>query len=598
MNYRENTSLAFKTPLIVFLLLFLAGCSSLNPQSAGVEQDIASIEDKYEKNHQGWFYHFQLGQKYEQLVQSTGDLTKNRLAIQHYRRALELNPENMGVALPLYELLYQQRVEGNISYEELDKLFQSIPVPTRRTLNPPKLADFLRQSSQHSNEFPDSGIAKKLLFEALAQQPNNGASVFFLAAYLMEEQQHYFAIELLKRTLESAPDAPLLQRQLGFAYEAFANRNYCPYANKSAINKSLRALQNASRNMQNDPNLYYYMALNYQRLNLAPLMLDAARKFNNLEQSVDSQIMLANAYFMSNQSEKGDAIYRQLIEDGNHLAQIDYAFELTRAGNWEQAWEASSEYMKNTRPLSFYGVFLHSFLEAMLDKDMQMSYVDFTQLVPLTNMDDWQRNLAAYWYGELDQQELLESVGDTCQQTEALFYIAAQLYLKQRYTQSLAFLSQVRANKHYSFLEFRSLPFLEARITSKLKEQHSARTCDAVIPDKNQNACLETPLSDVQKQQARDYMGTYFSKLISHYEAPIDDGGSYYGEITYCLDASGQAKDLRLRKDSGHPQMDQAFIDALKKIEPIPMPEDPCVQRELSSKRKVLYFDETDLADG
>jgi len=121
--------------------------------------------------------------------------------------------------------------------------------------------------------------------------------------------------------------------------------------------------------------------------------------------------------------------------------------------------------------------------------------------------------------------------------------------------------------------------------------------CNALKSSVINKFCDLDNMSTKHMDDYKPFMQHTLGKIIRNYKAPKKDGTEYYGQITYCLEVDGTINQIELLQPSGHSGLDNAFLNAIRKLDIQPIPEDPCLLNYVHYKKNTVYYDHNDMAD-
>lgn len=459
MNFKRGPFLSIQTKgsKVLFALLlsfFVSSCANLSQLEKDSFTEISLLEKQFKNNTDNALYHIKLGAEYEKIgkAQSSNYYYKN--AIAEYKEALTLESNNNSLKLSLYQLLYQGVVEWFAEFDELEALYNSIDFNLRKNFNPPHFALFQRESASASYSAETEKKLEDILFKAVLESPHNPAVNYFLSNFLIAQKQYIFGIEVLKRAVISQPENQFLNMQLGIAYEAYANKDYCPFEHQKELNKSLNLLQAAAREIPNNPYLNATLATLYERLNVSILMVDTAKKLVASDPSPESKLTLAEALSNAGQLGKAELIYKELIDQGVTYTYLSQAMINAENGNWARSYESTKKYIALNQRLPIYPALLHLALEEIL----QLTPTPLSKMsryLNIANLGSWQHTLLDYWYDRRSEKQVVELATNICKETEANFLIGLKK-LKAKDTESAkTHFEEIISSKTYSFVEYR-----------------------------------------------------------------------------------------------------------------------------------------------
>lgn len=443
--------------LALCVSLLLCACTTLSSLEKASLTEIDKLHAQFQKNPDNPLYHIKVGEEYEKLAKAgTSTTTYVKKAITSYQKALQLDPDNTSLKFSLYQLLYPAVIAGEAKFPELTSLYLSVDSGIRKNMNPPHLALFQHKIEFGQRQRVTNEELEQILYKAFEESPFNPLVSYLLSIQLIDQEHHVLGIDLLKRSLTHQPDLPILNAQLGEAYDAYANKDGCPYEHPAEIRKSLDYLQKATQKDPGRAHVHLSLATQYQRLNVPFLTLESARKLVALESSHQNRAALAEAFSNVGQLEKAEAIYAELLNEGVDDAYLERAMVNAEHGNWQLSYEAIRRYLERhpRHELPIYSAFLYLAVEAILGKsptslDALSSHIDIAAL------NVWEKALLDFWY-DLHSEDKARALADTlCKQVELNFLAGVrQLNQQNLAAANLHFQSVLRSNT-YSFVEYR-----------------------------------------------------------------------------------------------------------------------------------------------
>lgn len=454
-QFIPNIAKAFTIISIFSATLMMASCANRSQLEKESFSEITKLQNQFEKNTENALYHIKLGNEYEKLGKAKSSNHYFRKAIDEYSKALELEPTNTSLAFSLYQLTYTGVIEWYADIEDLSALYKRIEGNIRKNLNPPHLALFQRESSRASHGTVTEKQLEEILHKAHKENPLNARVSFLLSNFWIFKNHYILGIDILKRSLEEQPDNQFLMMQLGVAYEAYANQNYCPYEHPSELKKSLDFLQKAAKQIPNSPYLNNTLTTLYERMNASILMLDSAKRLVASENSPENVSTLAGAYSNAGQLEKALTLNDELISQGITNAYINKAMILAENGDWQAAYSSAKKYLAGHKPLPIYSALMHLAMEAILDVK-KTSLSEMSRYVRTEELDVWEKALFDYWFDAISETELTALADNICKSTESSFLIGIKkLVNPDTKEQARAYFNAVLSSKTYSFVEYR-----------------------------------------------------------------------------------------------------------------------------------------------
>lgn len=439
---------------LVFVVISLCSCAKLSKLEKESFTEIEKLQSQFENNSENALFHMKLGSEYEKLGKKQSSKYYYKKAIDEYSKALELEPDNLSLKFSLYQLSYFGVTDYFAELEDLISLYNTIDYPLRKNLDPPHLALFYRQTSRVSYDTISDKQLLDTLYKALEENPLNARVSYLLSIFLIDDKHYVLAIDVLKRSLDLNSDNQYLNLQLGIAYEAYANQEYCPFEHQTELKKSLDFLQKAAKEIPNDLELNHKLATLYERLNVSILMVDVAKKLVAADPSPNSQLTLAEALSNAGQQVKALAIYDELIDQGIVDAYLDRAMIYAENGDWERSYASSKAYMKQKASVPLYPALLHLVMEDILSKEVT-TQSEMSRYVNIESLDNWEKALYKYWYGSTSEKELIELADNICKTAESNFLIGIKKLKNNEKELAKRNFESVLASKTYSFVEYR-----------------------------------------------------------------------------------------------------------------------------------------------
>jgi tetratricopeptide (TPR) repeat protein len=358
------------------------------------------------------------------------------LATKQARALLALDPQNpVGRAL-LYELLADRAMRNGDETvtNELTELYKTTPAISGSRLAPPSfvLAVMELNASPAARGFRavDTERAISNLKQAIREQPRFTGSHRLLASLYERDDHLDLAVATISQAIAQVPNEPTLHMQLGHLLRNKATEGGCALDKRSDIQSALEAFQAAEKLAPQFSLAHREIALTYESLGMADLYLFEAQKYDEIAESDDSRLLLADALMAHGKSAEALALYKSLASNASrkaNRANIEkmYARALFNIGDWK-ASIVEWQYFRlwEHRPY-FYG-WLQEGL-AILRVEGHADFIAWMNNFFLgAELTDWEIKLRDYHLGKLTEKALLDSARGTCQKVEAEFYVGFQ----------------------------------------------------------------------------------------------------------------------------------------------------------------------------
>lgn len=161
--------------------------------------------------------------------------------------------------------------------------------------------------------------------------------------------------------------------------------------------------------------------------------------------------------------------------------------------------------------------------------------------------------------------------------------------IKQRTKGSMAYSSINYENYYKTSID---------KITRRIAELEHGSLWTQEYESPNQSlasACSTTQATQSSRKIYNAYIQKALNRILEYYDAPLQDGNKYHGEVTLMLDINGYINEFVLSQPSGHEGLDNAFMNAVKKTNKISLPEDKCAIELLTKQPLELFYNETDM---
>ena len=456
MNYEGLSSLVKTITFITIagFTLVVSSCANLSQLEKESFAEIEKLKNQFENNSENALYHIKLGSEYEKLGKARSSRNYYKMAISEYSKALDLEPSNTSLVFSLYQLTYLGVADWYADIQELSSLYQRIEENLRKNLNPPHLALFQRESARAAYGAVTEAQLEQILYKAFEESPLNARVSYLLSNFWIADKRYILSIDILRRALAAQPDNQFLNMQLGIAYEAYANQDYCPYEHPLELKKSIDLLQHAAKQIPNNPYLNYTLATLYERMNASILMVDSAKKLIAYDPSLESKLILAEALSNAGQFEKAKALYDELIAQGVTYAYLDRAMFYAENGDWQRSLASTKAYMERHNRMPIYAALGHLAMEKVLSQEAT-SLNEMSRYVDIAELSSWERALFDYWYGAISEQKLIELATNVCKATESKFLIGINKIGSHDSQQAKSYFEDIIDSKTYSFIEYR-----------------------------------------------------------------------------------------------------------------------------------------------
>lgn len=435
--------------ITLFSLLVLSGCqtTALTNQATinSLQAQQATSEDAR--------LHLELAKQYIAAAdesRSTDYLEKAIIELEAFSLKV---PNHLGAVLTRYQLHFALSKQGITSRDEgLFNTFNHLPSNVKEQVEPPSLASALYHLQ--SQGFSNTKTLRGLLQKSIKEQPKSSKSHFILANLYAQDERYTLAIPLMDKATKLDPDNGHLRKEYGELLLDHEDSS-CFYDVDSPFKKSLDEFRVASKLIPNDPDVHYYLSLIYTRLGRHFLAINEVKKLNELENSDDNKLEIADAYFYAGKTIEAGEIYSSLLSSSQtspyrmeHAAQYYLATQ-----DWKRSSELWKEYFATTTGSSFYNWLSYSYSEEQI-KGRETALKDFGESTAQLELNNRENRLRAFRLGEVSKTDLYGSAKSKCDYTEANFIIGMNELLQGNKTDANKYFTEVLTYNAYAFVEY------------------------------------------------------------------------------------------------------------------------------------------------
>lgn len=458
--------------ILAVLLLGLCSACAINPQVAQIQREVAALEQQVLAQPGNPELRYQLAVQYRQLAAATRQSQYREQAIKNFYAVLETVPEHLPSLANLYDAHFNAVIFGRHEQEEakLREIFARFPEDTRKNLHPPSLAVFMgerilqmmRQQDQPEQLLP-------LLADAIAEQPYSEVTYLHLSALHTDAERLPLAMAVLQQGVERLPESGLLHAELAAAYETRAMASDCAYEDLYDLQQVVHHYRQAVQLDSEQAKWRWGLSDNYFRLGMTPLALNELQLAWQLEPAEYMLFSFSSHYLMLGDREQARFWLERIGQDLKQAYPWGYQEALMFHGQWQQAAEVARQALAGSASLKGYR-YLYADL-ARVEAGWSNAPWENIKVEP---EGDWQEQLVHAWRGESTPEALLASARNTCERTEAHFFVGYAQYRAGDYAAAEQSFSAVRQEPTLGFVEHKlAEQFLHQMRTHQ--RAHSAR---------------------------------------------------------------------------------------------------------------------------
>lgn len=362
-------------------------------------------------------------------------------AVYYSQKSLALKPNDFALTAAYYRLMYAQiRLEGDpAALNRLKKYYSALPTEMRSSFFPPSLALYLFKLEQFQKAPVQSEVdkkqpadLKKILQQALSEQPRNALIHVQLSRYFFEANQIDVGFGLLHQALHLEPENTQVVLALAEAYRTRAQRTDCIYDHLEDIKRSTQFYKQLLSQQNIDPQVHWGLMVNYAHLGLLPLSLREGEFALGPQSTAVNRWVWANYLAYQGQPKRAEELFLAVRPQLNRVPTRAQVEHYLLAGQWQKAGEAFTDYIATHEQPGVTDLLLASMIQA----ESQDKSITVNSLWRTTKKagyySEFYEALAKYWRGEIDEQRLASHVKSSCQQAELDFYVGYLNLLNNR----------------------------------------------------------------------------------------------------------------------------------------------------------------------
>lgn len=442
-----------KVCIISCAVLFLVSCATVDPRLTEVQGQIRALEQQLAENPENPEIHFYLAQQYRDRAKSIAGRQPLDKALHHYWRVLELVPGNVPALVSLYQMYYADTLSGvDGASGQLRRVFNMLPDDVRTEVNAPSFAEYvLAYLQQVVTNKKNTEQSRQLLIQAIAEQPHTPTPYVLLSEMHLEDQRYPLAIAVLNQGLEYSAESPELHQALAEAYEARVGSYECGYEHPDELRTIVEYYRRAVTLSPDDADLRLGLGYAYGRLGLFHLRLDQVSLAWELEKGAAHALGMSHSYSLIGDDQNSKKWLNSLTATQQQEFLYTYREVLLGNGLWERAMHRYRPEMNGKEKMSTFG-YLYAEL-ARLEAGVEYGGQSWPQ--PTIPVDSrWYGRLLGLWQGTVSPQELLREAKNTCERTEANFFVGYQHFRQGDRRAALSSFEAALNEQAYGYTEY------------------------------------------------------------------------------------------------------------------------------------------------
>lgn len=432
------------------LLVMLCSACAVNPHVAQMQREVEVLEQQVQAQPGNPELRYQLASQYRQLAVEARQRQYRELAVQHFNGVLAIVPDHVPSLLMLYSMHYGGVVVDLGEQEEttLREIFARLPEDTRKEMQPPSLASFMREHIRQAirgEQQPERLLP--FLADAIAEQPYSEIAYMTLSEIHSDAGRVPLAIAVLQQGVERVPESGRMHAYLAEIYENRATESDCMYEDLYEVQQALHHYRQAVQSDPEQATWRWGLSDTYRRLGLTPMALNELQVAWQLEPVEHMLFDLSGHYLLLGDREAARSWLERIDSDLQQSAPASYQELLMFHGQWQDAAEVAQKALARSSSLTGY---------RYLYADLARVEAGWTS-APWQNVEielegEWQAQLVQAWR-ESQPEALLASASNSCERTEAHFFMGYAQYRAGDYAAAEQSFIAVRQEPTYGYVE-------------------------------------------------------------------------------------------------------------------------------------------------
>lgn len=421
-----STGLLFAA--LLFISLLLIGCSTPQPMNKTADTAtpsntpalISGLEQQLEQDPNNPELHYKLGFAYVAQAEKSKSAEDRQLAIREFQKVLQLVPGNENTLTALYNIYYEDVVNGsNTSLENAKAVFNQLSPTAREQLNPPSLSYFLqRYIAQKNTKEKNPDELFDALLSATREQPNSDKAYIQLAKMYRSLEYYPLAIATLKYAENNQAKSRELFQTLAETYEEHAEASGCNYEHPDTLYSAATYFQKAIPLAADQIDLHYKLAQTFIDNNHYQLALNEIAIVLELAPTAENYAWAAQTYSMLGYEQQAFSLLDNAKQLGLTPGDTAYHEIYMNAGSWMQAAASFTDYLQAQQEISIYDVIKADIISNQTDRD----FTNVSRGKKLAVRNEWESTVYAYWTNKINRQQFERAASNLCERTEYYFY--------------------------------------------------------------------------------------------------------------------------------------------------------------------------------
>jgi len=292
-----------------------------------------------------------------------------------------------------------------------------------------------------------------LLKKALRENPYFSDTYIDLGDAFIRLHRFHLARDILKRGMRmTQTDLVRFHYFLLLSYEEESyyaeEQSQCGSTDKTLIKKMIKEAKNVLKLKPDLVEIHMQLATAYERLGQRTLALAAAKKAT--ADSSEESRMIYNGFLLGNGKKKQ---FFQRIKQGEKADLILLMEAYFYDQQWKKAAQVYKKYFVTAKGKDlFYKYYWYANSLRLSGKETEGKNI-LKNLPAEIKRNSWERLLEQFFFGQVDEEELLQHAKNACQKTEALFWTGMQ-YIHSDHEKAKRYFKKVIDEKVYAYKEY------------------------------------------------------------------------------------------------------------------------------------------------
>ena len=402
---------------ISFLHFFIVACAAMPTNSA--YSRIQNLKQMIVQNPDDAHAQGELADAYLKQYQDTREPLFRDRAIEAYQAFLQLSPNQMRVQILLYKLLTEKALNhGDMAAAQAARdIYFDVPEIANYGFMPPSFTHIIINPGNND-------MIKSALKSAIKESPKYISSHMMLARIYSDEKHYELSANMVLQAIDMSDHEAKLYKLLGRVYKKQLDEMACYVDGMALVDKAITAYKTALVDMPDDLEVIEALYMLYDRKGLPALSFFYAEQLLKKSDAMAYKLDYADALLAVGRVEESIR-YLEDIADNDVLyiwRFLGRAYFMTgRLSDARAAWR--SYFSLRERKDYLYGILLNALaidktLSDPASQDVLASYTHYADASP------WEQKLYDFHLGKVSDRELIAAATDSCQKTEAYFYVA------------------------------------------------------------------------------------------------------------------------------------------------------------------------------